>query len=77
VELVGSRAPSADQREMIADQGHRLHEQFKHLHLSVWEKQLGVLLRVATAAMGLSSRRACQSQLQSPGAHVRLEGEPE
>jgi tetratricopeptide (TPR) repeat protein len=42
-----------DQRALIADQRHHLHEQFKHLHLSVWEKQLGVLLRVATAVMGL------------------------
>ena len=42
-----------DQRALIADQRHHLHEQFKHLHLSVWEKQLGVLLRVATAFMGL------------------------
>ena len=43
-----------DQRALIADQRHHLHEQFKHLHLSVWEKQLGVLLRVATAIVGIA-----------------------
>ncbi len=43
-----------DQRALIADQRHHLHEQFKHLHLSVWEKQLGVLLRVATAVVGIA-----------------------
>src|SRR5260221_12688339 len=42
-----------DQRALIAEQRHHLHEQLKQLHLSVWEKQLGVLLRVATALMGL------------------------
>src|SRR5581483_3725745 len=29
-------------------------EQFKHLHLSVWEKRLGVFLRLATAAVGVA-----------------------
>ena len=43
-----------DQRALIADQRHHLHEQFKHLHLSVWEKQLGVLLRFATAIVGIA-----------------------
>ena len=43
-----------DQRALIADQRHHLHEQFKHLHLSVWEKQLGVLLRLATAIVGFA-----------------------
>ncbi|HUE65613.1 MAG TPA: hypothetical protein VMO78_14665 [Rhizomicrobium sp.] len=43
-----------DQRALIAAQLHHLHEQFKHLHLSVWEKQLGVLLRVATAVVGIA-----------------------
>ena len=42
------------QSALIADQRHHLHEQFKHLHLSVWEKQLGVLLRVATAVVGIA-----------------------
>jgi hypothetical protein len=42
------------QGALIDDQRHHLHEQFKHLHLSVWEKQLGVLLRVATAVVGIA-----------------------
>ena len=47
-----------DQRALIADQRHHLHEQFKHLHLSVWEKQLGVMLRVATAIVGIAAAGA-------------------
>ena len=43
-----------DQRALIADQRHHLHQQFKHLCLSVWEKRLGVLLRVATAVVGIA-----------------------
>jgi tetratricopeptide (TPR) repeat protein len=42
------------QGQLIDDQRHHLHEQFKHLHLSVWEKRLGVLLRFATAAVGIA-----------------------
>ncbi len=49
-----ARAYLRDQRALIADQRHHLHEQFKHLHLSVWEKQLGVLLRVATIIVGIA-----------------------
>ena len=48
------RAYLRDQRALITDQRHHLHEQFKHLHLSVWEKRLGVLLRVATAFVGIA-----------------------
>ena len=43
-----------DQRALITDQRHHLHEQFKHLHLSVWEKRLGVLLRLSTAVVGIA-----------------------
>ena len=47
-----------DQRRLIADQRHHLHEQFKslpkQLRLALWEKRLGVLLRVATACVGLT-----------------------
>jgi tetratricopeptide (TPR) repeat protein len=43
-----------DQRTFIADQRHHLHEQLKQLHLDVWEKRLGVLLRVATAFIGVA-----------------------
>ncbi len=48
------RALAANQRALIADQRHHLHEQFKQLHLSIWEKWLGVLLRVATAVVGIA-----------------------
>jgi Tfp pilus assembly protein PilF len=43
-----------DQRALIADQRHHLHEQFKQLRLGIWEKRLGVLLRMATAMIGLA-----------------------
>ncbi len=43
-----------DQRGLIADQRHHLHEQFKNLRLSIWEKRLGVLLRLATALVGIA-----------------------
>jgi hypothetical protein len=42
------------QGALIADQRHHLHEQLKHLHLSIWEKRLGVLLRFATILIGLA-----------------------
>jgi hypothetical protein len=42
------------QGALIDNQNHHLHEQFKHLKLAIWEKRLGVLLRLATAAMGLA-----------------------
>jgi tetratricopeptide (TPR) repeat protein len=50
-----------DQRGLIAkqcsladDQCRHLHEQLKQIHLDVWEKRLGVLLRVATAFIGVA-----------------------
>jgi tetratricopeptide (TPR) repeat protein len=59
-----ARASGAVDRELIAylgDQRRHLHEQFKHLaeqykqlRLATWEKRLGVLLRIATAFMGLA-----------------------
>jgi tetratricopeptide (TPR) repeat protein len=42
-----------DQQALIAAQLHHLHEQLKSLHLTIWEKRAGILLRVATAAVGL------------------------
>jgi tetratricopeptide (TPR) repeat protein len=49
-----------DQRALIAkhcaladDQRQHLHEQLKNLRLTIWEKRAGLLLRVATAVMGL------------------------
>jgi tetratricopeptide (TPR) repeat protein len=42
------------QGALIDDQRHHLHEQLKQLKLGIWEKRLGVLLRVATAIMGFA-----------------------
>jgi tetratricopeptide (TPR) repeat protein len=43
-----------DQSRLIEVQMHHLHEQFKQLRLAIWEKRLGVLLRIATAFTGLA-----------------------
>jgi hypothetical protein len=40
-----------DRRKLIEDQRHHLHEQFKSLRLTIWEKRMGVLLRIATALL--------------------------
>ncbi len=37
----------------VDDQRHHLHEQLKQLHLGLWEKRLGVLLRLAILVVGL------------------------
>ncbi len=42
------------QRELIDDQRHHLHEQLKQLTLGLWEKRLGMMLRVITLAVGLA-----------------------
>jgi tetratricopeptide (TPR) repeat protein len=57
--LAGASREKADafldnQNALIADQRQHLHEQLKQIHLDVWEKRMGVLLRVATAAVGLA-----------------------
>jgi pimeloyl-ACP methyl ester carboxylesterase len=57
--LAGASRERADsflveQEALIKDQRHHLHEQLKQIHLDVWEKRLGVLLRVATAFIGLA-----------------------
>ncbi len=44
-----------DQRAFIADQRHHLHEQLKQLHLDIWEKWLGVFLRLATSLVGVAA----------------------
>src|SRR5882757_8099883 len=47
-------SPVVDE-ELVAylrDQRRHLHEQLKQIHLGIWEKWLGVLLRVATAIVG-------------------------
>src|SRR5215472_5804217 len=56
--LAGASRERADsflveQEALIKDQRHHLHEQLKQIHLDVWEKRLGVLLRIATAFIGL------------------------
>jgi len=43
-----------NQNALIADQRRHLHEQFKQLRLNIWEKRLGVLLRIATGFVGLA-----------------------
>jgi len=43
----------ADQRSYIATQQHHLHRQFTELDLNIWEKRLGVLLRIATGFVGV------------------------
>jgi len=42
------------QRELIADQRHHLHEQLKQLSLGIWEKRIGMMLRVVTLVVGLA-----------------------
>jgi tetratricopeptide (TPR) repeat protein len=42
------------QEALIEDQRLHLHEQLKQLHIGIWEKWLGVLLRVATACVGFA-----------------------
>jgi hypothetical protein len=42
-----------DQRNLAAAQLHHLSVQTKHLHLDMWEKWLGVLLRMATLVVGV------------------------
>jgi tetratricopeptide (TPR) repeat protein len=56
--LAGASRERADsfltkQEALIAAQLHHLHEQLNQIHLDVWEKRLGVLLRLATAFIGL------------------------
>jgi tetratricopeptide (TPR) repeat protein len=52
--LSEQRTLAQKQCSLIDIQEDHLHEQFKQLHLSVWEKRLGVLLRLATAVVGLA-----------------------
>jgi hypothetical protein len=42
------------QGALVDNQNRHLHQQLKHLQLTIWEKRLGVLLRAATAVMGLA-----------------------
>src|ERR1700753_1911902 len=47
-----------EQRAFIKDQRHHLHEQFIQLRLGIWEKRLGVLLRLATLCVGIAAAAA-------------------
>jgi tetratricopeptide (TPR) repeat protein len=49
--LAGASREEAD--AYLRDQRHHIHEQLKQIHLDIWEKWLGVLLRIATLAIGL------------------------
>jgi len=50
--LVGASRDEAD--AFLRDQRHHIHEQLKQIHLDIWEKWLGVLLRVATLLIGMT-----------------------
>ena len=57
--LSGASRENADaflkkQGALIDDQRHHLREQFKQLRLGIWEKRLGVLLRIATVVVGVA-----------------------
>jgi hypothetical protein len=47
-----------DQRAFIADQRHHLHEQFKNLRLSIWEKRLSDDCFGLTADVEISASRS-------------------
>ena len=51
--LDDQRALIADQRRLTGEQFHHLREQFKQLRLNIWQQRMGVLLRIATAAVGI------------------------
>jgi tetratricopeptide (TPR) repeat protein len=52
--LKDQRVLIAEQCALAKDQRQHLHEQLNQIHLDVWEKRLGVLLRVATAFIGVA-----------------------
>jgi hypothetical protein len=43
-----------EQRALAAIQKHHLHEQITHLDLGIWEKRLGIALRLATLVVGIA-----------------------
>ena len=51
--LRNQNAVLRNQNSLIDIQKHHLTEQFKNLRLNIWEKRLGVLLRIATGFVGL------------------------
>ena len=54
VSLAVAGASRAKADAYLDDQRHHLHEQLKQIHLDVWEKKLGVMLRLATLCVGLA-----------------------
>src|SRR3954468_11379536 len=50
--LAGASRDEAD--AFLRDQRHHLHEQLKQIHLDIWEKWLGVLLRLAPLVVGIA-----------------------
>jgi tetratricopeptide (TPR) repeat protein len=50
--LAGASRAEAD--AYLRDQRHHMREQLKQIHLDVWEKKLGVLLRMATLCVGVA-----------------------
>jgi tetratricopeptide (TPR) repeat protein len=50
--LTGASRAKAD--AFLDDQRHHMHEQLKQIHLDLWEKKLGVMLRLAALCLGLA-----------------------
>ena len=53
--LKDQRAVLRKQGALLDTQQHHLHEQFKQLRLNIWQQRMGVLLRIATAIVGLAA----------------------
>ena len=53
--LSGASREEAD--AFLRDQRHHIHEQLRQIHLDIFEKWLGVLLRLATLAVGVAAAR--------------------
>lgn len=58
--VMGRTTPQVDDELIgyLRDQRHHLHEQLQQIHLDVWEKFLGVFLRLATAIVGVAAAGA-------------------
>jgi tetratricopeptide (TPR) repeat protein len=54
--LSGASREKAD--AFLDDQRHHIHEQLRQIHLDIWEKWLGVLLRLATLCVGIAAAAA-------------------
>jgi tetratricopeptide (TPR) repeat protein len=54
IALALSGASRAKADAYLDDQRHHLHEQLNQIHLDVWEKKLGVMLRLATLCVGIA-----------------------